>query len=64
MDVRNIREDEWCALVAAARPASANAHCPYSRFAVGKIGVDQLADFASRAGRTLDEARRRLAPNL
>jgi cytidine deaminase len=35
MDVRNIREDEWCALVAAARTASANAHCPYSRFAVG-----------------------------
>jgi 5-methyltetrahydrofolate--homocysteine methyltransferase len=38
---------------------------PASRyFAVGKIGEDQLADFASRAGLTLDEARRRLAPNL
>ena len=38
---------------------------PASRyFAVGKIGDDQLADFAERAGLTRDEARRRLAPNL
>jgi 5-methyltetrahydrofolate--homocysteine methyltransferase len=38
---------------------------PSSRyFAVGKIGDDQLADFAERAGLTRDEARRRLAPNL
>ncbi len=38
---------------------------PASRyFAVGKIGKDQLADFAARAGVTVDEARRRLAPNL
>jgi cytidine deaminase len=35
MDERNIGEDEWRVLVAAARAASANAHCPYSRFPVG-----------------------------
>jgi 5-methyltetrahydrofolate--homocysteine methyltransferase len=33
-------------------------------FAVGRIGEDQLADFAQRAGLAIDEARRRLAPNL
>ncbi len=33
-------------------------------FAVGKIGDDQLADFATRSGLTIDVARRRLAPNL
>ncbi|HJU22740.1 MAG TPA: methionine synthase [Casimicrobiaceae bacterium] len=38
---------------------------PQSRyFAVGKIGDDQLADFAVRTGLAIDEARRRLAPNL
>ncbi|HEY3459285.1 MAG TPA: vitamin B12 dependent-methionine synthase activation domain-containing protein, partial [Casimicrobiaceae bacterium] len=38
---------------------------PQSRyFAVAKIGEDQLADFAQRSGLSLDEARRRLAPNL
>ncbi|MFO1395652.1 MAG: methionine synthase [Burkholderiales bacterium] len=33
-------------------------------FAVGRIGEDQLADFAQRAGLTRDEAARRLASNL
>jgi len=33
-------------------------------FAVGRIGPDQLEDFARRAGIGIDEARRRLAPNL
>ena len=33
-------------------------------FAVGRIGNDQLDDFAQRAGITRDEAQRRLAPNL
>jgi 5-methyltetrahydrofolate--homocysteine methyltransferase len=38
---------------------------PASRyFAVGRIGEDQLQDFARRAGIAVDEARRRLAPNL
>jgi len=33
-------------------------------FAVGRIGNDQLDDFAQRAGITREEAQRRLAPNL
>ena len=33
-------------------------------FAVGRIGNDQLDDFAQRAGIARDEAQRRLAPNL
>ncbi len=33
-------------------------------FAVGRIGTDQLEDFARREGVTLDAARRRLAANL
>ena len=33
-------------------------------FAVGRIGEDQLADFAARAGIAVEDARRRLAPNL
>ena len=33
-------------------------------FAVGRIGDDQLVDFARRAGIDIAAARRRLAPNL
>ncbi len=33
-------------------------------FAVGRIGDDQLADFARREGIGVEDARRRLAPNL
>ena len=33
-------------------------------FAVGKIGDDQLDDFARRAGIARNDAQRRLAPNL
>jgi 5-methyltetrahydrofolate--homocysteine methyltransferase len=40
------------------------AHPDARYFAVGRIGDDQLADFAARAGIPLDDARRRLAPNL
>jgi 5-methyltetrahydrofolate--homocysteine methyltransferase len=40
------------------------AHPDAQYFAVGRIGDDQLADFARRAGIPLDDARRRLAPNL
>jgi 5-methyltetrahydrofolate--homocysteine methyltransferase len=40
------------------------AHPQARYFAVGKIGDDQLADFARRSGLATDEARRRLAPNL
>ena len=31
----NLNETDWQTLAAAARAASAHAHCPYSRFAVG-----------------------------
>ena len=38
---------------------------PESRyFGVGKIGNDQLEDYAVRKGWTLEEARRWLRPNL
>ncbi|HVJ75978.1 MAG TPA: methionine synthase [Casimicrobiaceae bacterium] len=40
------------------------AHPDARYFAVGRIGDDQLADFARREGIPLDAARRRLAPNL
>jgi 5-methyltetrahydrofolate--homocysteine methyltransferase len=40
------------------------AHPDARYFAVGKIGEDQLVDFATRAGLDIGEARRRLAPNL
>ena len=40
------------------------AHPDARYFAVGKIGEDQLVDFAGRESIGLDEARRRLAPNL
>jgi 5-methyltetrahydrofolate--homocysteine methyltransferase len=40
------------------------AHPDARYFAVGKIGDDQLADFTTRTGSTLEAARRRLAPNL
>jgi 5-methyltetrahydrofolate--homocysteine methyltransferase len=40
------------------------AHPDARYFAVGKIGEDQLADYATRSGIDLDTARRRLAPNL
>ena len=33
-------------------------------FAVGKIGRDQVEDYASRKGWTLEEAERWLSPNL
>jgi 5-methyltetrahydrofolate--homocysteine methyltransferase len=40
------------------------AHPDARYFAVGRIGDDQLADFAVRDGIALADARRRLAPNL
>jgi 5-methyltetrahydrofolate--homocysteine methyltransferase len=40
------------------------AHPDSRYFAVGKIGEDQLVDYAARAGIDVDAARRRLAPNL
>ena len=40
------------------------AHPDARYFAVGRIGGDQLEDFARREGLSPDAARRRLAPNL
>jgi 5-methyltetrahydrofolate--homocysteine methyltransferase len=40
------------------------AHPDARYFAVGKIGEDQLADYATRSGIDAETARRRLAPNL
>jgi 5-methyltetrahydrofolate--homocysteine methyltransferase len=40
------------------------AHSDARYFAVGRIGEEQLLDFARRAGIAPDDARRRLAPNL
>jgi 5-methyltetrahydrofolate--homocysteine methyltransferase len=40
------------------------AHPEARYFAVGRVGDDQLADFAARAGLDVAAARRRLAPNL
>jgi len=40
------------------------AHPEATYFAVGKIGQDQLDDFARRSGVSVDDARRRLAANL
>ncbi|MBX7213521.1 MAG: methionine synthase [Thermoflexales bacterium] len=40
------------------------AHPQARYFGLGKIGRDQLADYAARKGWTLDEAARWLAPNL
>jgi 5-methyltetrahydrofolate--homocysteine methyltransferase len=40
------------------------AHPDSTYFAVGKIGEDQLADFARRSGIDAESARRQLAPNL
>ena len=40
------------------------AHPDARYFAVGRIGEDQLADFATRVGVPLAVARSRLAPNL
>ncbi|WP_418607851.1 vitamin B12 dependent-methionine synthase activation domain-containing protein [Georgenia sp. SUBG003] len=39
-------------------------HPEASYFAVGKLGRDQVADYARRKGWTLDEAETWLAPNL
>lgn len=39
-------------------------HPASAYFNVGKIGIDQLKDYASRKNMTFDEAARWLAPNL
>jgi 5-methyltetrahydrofolate--homocysteine methyltransferase len=40
------------------------AHPDAKYFAVGKLGRDQVADYARRKGMTVEEAERWLSPNL
>jgi len=56
--------DGFAMLPAAAVSGFYFAHPKSRYFAVGRIGEDQLADFARRAGIDEAAARRRLAPNL
>jgi 5-methyltetrahydrofolate--homocysteine methyltransferase len=56
--------DSYAMLPAASVSGFYLAHPDARYFAVGKIGEDQLADFAARSGIDIGVARRRLAPNL
>ena len=56
--------DSFAMLPAAAVSGFYLAHPDARHFAVGKIGEDQLVDFAARVRIDIAAARRRLAPNL
>ncbi|MGE5089532.1 MAG: vitamin B12 dependent-methionine synthase activation domain-containing protein, partial [Candidatus Levyibacteriota bacterium] len=56
--------DSYAMLPAASVSGFYLAHPDARYFAVGRIGEDQLEDFAARSGLDLETARRRLAPNL
>ncbi len=56
--------DHYAMLPAASVSGFYLAHPDARYFAVGRIGEDQLVDFAERCGLDTDTARRRLAPNL
>jgi 5-methyltetrahydrofolate--homocysteine methyltransferase len=56
--------DSYAMLPTAAVSGFYFAHPDARYFAVGRIGDDQLDDFARRAGIARDDAARRLAPNL
>jgi 5-methyltetrahydrofolate--homocysteine methyltransferase len=56
---------ESCAMWPAASVSGFYLAHPAARyFAVGKVGMDQLEDWARRCGLSVDEAKRWLAPNL
>jgi len=56
---------EHCAMTPAASVSGLYFHHPEAKyFHVGRIGRDQLEDYAPRAGMTVEEAERWLAPNL
>ncbi|MHC5020380.1 MAG: methionine synthase [Planctomycetota bacterium] len=56
---------DHCAMTPAASVSGIYLHHPESKyFHVGRIGHDQLEDYAPRAGMTVEEAERWLAPNL
>ena len=56
--------DSYAMLPAASVSGFYLAHPDARYFAVGKIGEDQLADYAARSGIDIAAARRLLAPNL
>jgi 5-methyltetrahydrofolate--homocysteine methyltransferase len=56
--------ESYAMLPAASVSGFYHAHPDARYFAVGKIGLDQLEDFAARSGIDVAAARRRLAPNL
>jgi len=56
--------DSFAMLPAAAVSGFYLSHPEASYFAVGKIGRDQVEDYAKRTGLSLAEAERWLAPNL
>ena len=56
--------DSYAMLPAASVSGFYLAHPDARYFAVGKIGDDQLADYAARSGIDIEAARRLLAPNL
>ena len=56
--------ESFAMLPAAAVAGFYLSHPDASYFAVGRIGRDQVADYARRKGMTLQEAERWLAPNL
>ena len=56
---------DTCAMWPAASVSGLYLSHPQAKyFAVGRIGRDQLEDYARRKGVTIEEAERRLAPNL
>ena len=56
---------ESCAMLPAAAVSGLYLAHPESKYlALGRIGRDQVADYAERKGWTLEEAERWLAPNL
>jgi 5-methyltetrahydrofolate--homocysteine methyltransferase len=56
--------ESWAITPAASVAGMWFAHPQASYFGVGRIGEDQAADYAARRGIPLEEARRRLAPQL
>ena len=56
--------DLYAMLPAAAVSGFYLSHPESSYFAVGKIGRDQLVDFARRSGMSVADAEKWLAPNL
>jgi 5-methyltetrahydrofolate--homocysteine methyltransferase len=56
---------ETCAMLPAASVSGVYFHHPQSRyFSVGRIGRDQVEDYAERKGMSVDEAEAWLRPNL